>query len=169
MQLSSTVSYLSPVIDLRVASVKTSSNRTENASGTEPRFGKRYQILSFLQIYRFLINGTAENIEINQTIEGLTSGARGKIVKAEGQSIWVKISSPSTFTQQEYIFLSTQSQEGGILEGVDISISNNSIVQQSFSFDIGSTIVAFNPSATNEKYDNKISGKVLIGIRLHEN
>jgi hypothetical protein len=161
MQLSSTVSYLSPVIDLRVASVKTSSNRTENASGTEPRFGKRYQILSFLPIYRFLINGTAENIEINQTIEGLTSGARGKIVKAEGQSIWVKISSPSTFTQQEYIFLSTQSQEGGILEGVDLSISNNSIVQQSFSFDIGSTIVAFNPSATNEKYDNKISGKVV--------
>jgi autotransporter adhesin len=142
IQLSSTASYLSPVIDLRVASVKTSSNRIENAAGKEDRFGKRYQILSFLPVYRFLISGTTENIEINQTIEGLTSGARGKIVKAEGQRIWVKITSPSTFTQQEYVFLSTQSQDGGILEGVNLSIANNSIVQESFTFEIGSTIVA---------------------------
>jgi len=161
VQLSSSVSYLSPVIDLRVASVKTSTNRIEDANGKEDRFGKRYQILTFLPVYQFLVNGTNENIEINQTVEGLTSGAKGKIVKAEGQRIWVKVTSPSSFTQQEYIFLSTQSQDGGILEGVDISIANNSIIQESFSFEINSTIVAFNPSATNEKYDNKISGKII--------
>jgi hypothetical protein len=161
IQLSSTASYLSPIIDLRVASVKTSSNRIENAVGKEDRFGKRYQILNFLPVYQFLINGTNEDIEINQTIEGLTSGARATIVKAEGQRIWVKITSPSTFTQQEYVFLSTQSQQGGSLDGVDISIANNSITQESFTFEIGSTIVAFNPSDINTKYDNKISGKIV--------
>jgi hypothetical protein len=161
IDLSSNVSYLSPVIDLRVASVKTSTNRVENASGKEDRFGKRYQILTFLPIYSFLINGTSESIEINQTIQGLTSGARGKIVRVENQRVWAKVTSPSTFTQQEYIFLSTQSQEGGSLEGEELSIANNSIVQVSFSFEIGSTVVAFNPSATNEKYDNRISGKIV--------
>lgn len=161
VQLSSSVSYLSPVIDLRAASIKTSTNRIENASGKEDRFGKRYQILSFLPVYQFLINGTNETIEINQTVEGLTSGARGKIIKSEGQRVWVKVTSPSSFTQQEYIFLSTQSQEGGVLEGVQISIANNSIIQQSFNFKIGTTIVAFNPSDTNQKYDNKIGGKII--------
>jgi hypothetical protein len=161
IDLSSNVSYLSPVIDLRVSSVKTSSNRVENATGKEDRFGKRYQSVTFLPVYNFVLNGTAENIEINQTVEGLTSGARGKIIKAEGQKIWVKVTSPSSFIPQEFVFLSTQSQPGGILNNIDLSIANNTIIQQSFSFKIGSTIVAFNPSDTNQKYDNRISGKVV--------
>lgn len=161
INLSSDVSYLSPVIDLRVSSVKTSSNRVENAAGQEDRFGKRYQVVTFLPVYNFLLNGTAEAIEINQTIEGLTSGSRGRIIKAEGQKIWVKVTSPSSFIPQEFIFLSSQSQPGGILNGIDLSIASNSIIQEAFSFNIGSTIVAFNPSDTNQKYDNKISGKIV--------
>jgi hypothetical protein len=161
IDLSSNVSYLSPVIDLRVSSVKTSSNRVENATGKEDRFGKRYQSVTFLPVYNFVLNGTAENIEINQTVEGLTSGARGKIIKAEGQKIWVKVTSPSSFIPQEFVFLSTQSQPGGLLNNIDLSIANNTIIQESFSFKIGSTVVAFNPSDTNQKYDNRISGKVV--------
>jgi hypothetical protein len=161
INLSSTVSYLSPVIDLRVASAKISSNRIENASGKEERFGKRYQVVTFLPVYNFRINGTSQNIEINQTIQGLTSGARGKIVKVENQRIWVKVTSPSSFIPQEFVFLSSQSELGGNLHLVNLTIANNSIVQESFSFEIGSTIVAFNPSDTNKKYDNKISGKVI--------
>jgi len=161
IHLSSDVSYLSPVIDLRVASVKTSTNRVENATGKESRFGKRYQVLSFLPVYQFLINGTSDNIENNQTIEGLSSGAKGKIVKVQGQRVWVKVTSPSTFIPQEYIFLSSQSQDGGSLEGINLSIANNSVVRESVRFNIGSTIVAFNPSSTTQKYDNVISGKVI--------
>ena len=45
--LSSTVSYLSPIVDLSKASLKTISNKVENASGREDRFGRRYQLLEF--------------------------------------------------------------------------------------------------------------------------
>ena len=50
MQLSSTSSNLSPIIDLSSASVKTVSNRIENAKGEENRFGRRDQIVEFLSL-----------------------------------------------------------------------------------------------------------------------
>ena len=53
MELSSTVSYLSPVIDLSSASVKTVSNRIENASGQENRYGRRDQLIEFYPVYSF--------------------------------------------------------------------------------------------------------------------
>ena len=166
INLSSDVSYLSPVIDLRVSSVKTSSNRVENATGQEDRFGKRYQVVTFLPVFNFIINGNSVNstiipIEINQTIEGLTSGARGKVIKVSDSKIWVKVTSPSTFIPQEFVFLSTQSTTGGNLAGVNLSVASNSISQEGLSFTIGTTVVAFNPSDTNIKYDNKISGKII--------
>jgi hypothetical protein len=162
LELSSNVSYLSPVIDLRVASVKTSTNRIENASGKEDRFGKRYQILKFLPLYKINVTGNgAIPIEINQTVQGTTSGARGKIVKSENNSIWVKVTSPSTFIPAEYLFFSTQSQAGGNLEESEVFVQNGGVLPQSFSFEIGSTIVAFNPSDVNQKYSNKISGKII--------
>ena len=48
MTLSSTVSHLSPIIDLSSATVKTVTNRIENAKGQEDRFGRRDQVIEFL-------------------------------------------------------------------------------------------------------------------------
>ena len=162
INLSSTKSYLSPIIDLRVSSVKTSTNRVENAKGQEDRFGKRYQIIKFLPVYVFTLSGLSNNqILINQAVQGVASGAKGEIVKFSSGKIWVKLTSPSTFIPTERLFFSTQSQSGGDLENITVSIANNGISQESYDFEIGSTIVAFNPSNTNEKYDNDISGKVI--------
>ncbi|BCU93747.1 MAG: hypothetical protein CM15mV3_0330 [Caudoviricetes sp.] len=47
MTLSSTVSHLSPIIDLSSATVKTVTNRIENAKGQEDRFGRRDQVIEF--------------------------------------------------------------------------------------------------------------------------
>jgi hypothetical protein len=160
--LSSEKSYLSPVVDLRVSSIKTSTNRVENASGQEDRFGKRYQIIKLLPIYILDLSNLGTNsVLINQTAQGLASGARGEIIKFQNNKIWIKLSSPSTFIPGEELFFSTQSQEGGNLESLNITISNNGISQLTFDFEIGSTIVAFNPSNTNQKYDNIISGKII--------
>ena len=160
--MSSKVSYLSPVVDLRVSSVKTSTNRVENASGKEDRFGKRYQVIKFLPLYKLNISGQGSTaVEINQTVEGLTSGAKGRIVKYQNGTIWLKLSTPSTFIPAEYLFFSSQSQTGGSLEGTEVFIQNGGVSLQSSSFTIGSTIVAFNPSDTNQKYTNKISGKII--------
>ena len=52
MSLSSSVSHLSPIIDLSSATVKTVSNRVENATGQEDRFGRRDQIIEFYPVYQ---------------------------------------------------------------------------------------------------------------------
>jgi hypothetical protein len=162
INLSSTKSYLSPIIDLRVSSVKTSTNRVENATGQEDRFGKRYQTIKFLPIYVFTLNGLSNiSVLINQTVQGKASGARGEIIKFSSGKIWVKLTSPSTFIPTEELFFSTQSQIGGNLETRTVSIANNGVSQETYDFQIGSTIVAFNPNNTNQKYDNSISGKII--------
>ena len=61
LKLSSEQSYLSPVIDLRSASVKTITNRIENATGTEDRYGKRYQQIQLFPIYKFTVSGNEDN------------------------------------------------------------------------------------------------------------
>jgi len=162
INLSSTKSYLSPIIDLRVSSFKTSTNRVENATGQEDRFGKRYQTIKFLPIYVFTLNGLSSNqVLINQTVQGVASGAKGVIIKFSSGKIWIKLTSPSTFIPTEELFFSTQSQVGGNLENLTVSIANNGVSQETYNFQIGSTIVAFNPSNTNQKYDNLINGKII--------
>ncbi len=160
--LSSSVSHLSPLIDLRVSSVKTSTNRVENSTGKEDRFGKRYQILKFLPIYELTVAGNgATAILINQTVEGLTSGAKGRIVKYSNNKITVKVSTSSTFIPGEYLYFSSQSQTGQPLNGVNVSISSGGISEKSLSFTVNTSVVAINPSDINKKYDNKISGKII--------
>ena len=57
MTLQSTVSHLSPIIDLSSATVKTVTNRIENASGQEDRFGRRDQVIEFYPVYQFNLAG----------------------------------------------------------------------------------------------------------------
>ena len=162
LELSSTASYLSPVIDLRVASVKLSSNRVESPSGKEDRFGKKYQVLSFLPIYQLNISGNgATSILLNQTVEGLTSGTKGEVVGYSSGVLKVKVTNNGVFRQDERLYFGLQSISGGNLNGINVSINSGGVSLRPLSFVVGSTIVAFNPSDTTKKYDNKISGKII--------
>ena len=71
MSLSSSVSHLSPIIDLSSATVKTVSNRVENATGQEDRFGRRDQVIEFYPVYQFNLAGNGgTQLQANQTIKG---------------------------------------------------------------------------------------------------
>jgi hypothetical protein len=160
--LSTTKSYLSPIIDLRNASIKTINNRVENCNGFEDRFGKRYQKLKFYSVYRFTVSGNnATAISLNQTVKGLTSSASGEILRVIGNDIFVKVKNNLTFVANELLFFSSQSASGGNLASVNVSISSAGIFEQTFTFVNGASIVAFNPLNVTEKYDNKITGKII--------
>ena len=154
MVLTSTVSHLSPVIDLGNASVKTASSRIENATGQEDRFGRRDQVVKFYPVYTFQLSGASE-IQANQTIKGVTTKASGTIVRVNGTNIFVKVKTSQFFQKGETVILGDQPDQ--------LSVVINSNPSELF-FDIndGATIIARNPSNTAETYDNKITGKAVI-------
>ena len=152
LQLNSTVSYLSPVIDLNTSSIKFSTNRIENSTGFESRFGKRYQVLKFLPVYRFDFTGS-NIIAPNQNVLGGTSAAAGQILKVQGNTIWVKVTSFNSFEAGEPLTFSNQN--------VNTTVSSFGPTEIKFNFPLNSTVVAFNPLNTTRKYDNKISGDVI--------
>ena len=85
IDLQSSVSYLSPLIDLSRSTIKTISNKVENAKGSEDRFGKRNQILEFFPVYEFVVNGIDTNTEVlqaNQTVTGLQQILQVKLLRS---------------------------------------------------------------------------------------
>jgi len=172
VELSSNVSYLSPVIDVASSSVKTYSNRVENSKGKEDRYGKRYQKLSFFPVYSFAISGNGGvDVAINQSVEGITSKAKGEIIKYSDNTVWVRLTSISSFEANEELFFSSQSQLnnafynpkyfGGDDNGQIVAISAFGSTEIVPNFTVGSTIVSLNPSDVTIKYENKISGKII--------
>ena len=166
MDLSSTVSYLSPVVDLSNASVKTVTNRIENASGQEDRYGRRNQILEFYPVFTFALSTTTVGVtyQNNQSIKGKTSQATGSIAKVDGNNIWVKLSTKQGFVNGEEVEL-TQSISNPVTVGSNPSLVTpviNSSTQSAAGESI--TIVARNPveSKILETYDNRITGKSII-------
>ncbi len=167
INLSSTVSHLSPLVDLRNASVKTITNRIENTTGSEERYGKRYQSIQLYPIFKFTVSGNEANstaipIVLGQNVKGLTSGAESEILRVIGNDIYVKIKNSLRFTVGEQLFFSTQSESEGDLNGITVSISSDGIFEILPNFVTGSTVNAINPSAPSEKYENTISGKVVV-------
>ena len=156
MQLSSTSSNLSPIIDLSSASVKTISNRIENATGQESRFGRRDQVIEFYPVYQFDLAGNAgTEIQANQTIEGQTSKTTGTIARVNGSVVYVRVKTSQFFQKGELVSLGNQAQL------TNVSVDSNP-TQVFASIDDGSTIVARNPSVILETYDNIITGKTVI-------
>ena len=169
MVLSSTVSYLSPVVDLSSASVKAVTNRIENASGQENRYGRRNQILEFYQVFTFSLasGGVAQTYQNNQSIKGITSQASGTIAKVDGSNIWVKVKTKQGFINGEEVEL-TQTLSETITVGSNPSLVTpiiNSSTQSAAGESI--TIVARNPveSKILETYDNRITGKSIVWNR----
>ena len=162
LDLSSTVTHLSPVIDLSRASVKTITNRIESATGSEDRYGRRNQIVTFLPVYSFTASGLqgAEIINNSQTIVGVTSKAEGTIVKVDGSTVFVKITTVNTFVAGEVLTFSSDTFAG------DIKVGTGGLTK--FEFDIPNTttpptyVTARNPSVPAQTYDNKISGKIVL-------
>jgi hypothetical protein len=173
IKLSSTVSYLSPVIDLSSASVKFACNRIEKSKGKEDRYGRRDQILKFKDVYYFALANlpVGEDIDAdnNQAIEGYISKAKGTIIRKTvvggTTNIWVKVSTTNGFQKNEGIIFggtnsgaswdptANQGAGGGVAVGSDPT-------REIFSVSVADTIVARNPSILSTTFDNKIDGKV---------
>jgi len=155
--LNSSKSHLSPLIDLRVSSVKLSTNRVENTTGYENRYGRRNQIINLYPVYSIKITGNSSTaVTLNQNVQGVITGARGRVVAytANPNTIRVKVTSTSTFIENERLIFSNQSALN------NVSILPDGIVKNTFTFTPGSYVVAFNPSDLTKKYDNKIDGKI---------
>ena len=158
IDLSSTKSHLSPLIDLRTSSVKLGSNRVENTTGTENRYGKKYQILKLHPIYKFTVTGNGSTvITTGQNVSGQKSGASSEVLQVINNDVYVKIKNSLNFEVNEKLNFTVQTD----LDTVT-SISPAGIFEQVPNFVTGSTITAYNPSNLSEKYDNKISGKVVL-------
>jgi hypothetical protein len=178
LTLSSTKSYLSPILDLKTSSIKLSSNRIENASGKENRYGKRYQVIEFYPVYRLTLSGNLDGnsnpivINVGQTVEGIgndaqniqASGSRGEVVKYRNSdnTIFVKVKNNNVFKANEQLFFSLQSQESGALESNTVVVSAAGAIKVNPSFSFGQLVTGINPSNTTENYDNLINGTVRI-------
>ena len=156
MSLTSTSSHLSPIIDLSSATVKTVSNRIENASGPEDRFGRRDQIIEFFPVYRFDLAGNGgTEIQEDQTIQGSTSKTLGTIARVDGSTVYVRVKTSQFFQKGETVTLSNQTS----LTSVTVDSNPSQVL---FSIEEAATIVARNPNVLTQTYDNKITGRVVV-------
>ena len=156
MVMTSTVSHLSPLIDLSSASVKTSTSRVENASGQEDRFGRKDQIIKFYPVYQFQLAGNGgTEIQAGQTIKGVTTKASGTIARVNGAVVYVRVKTAQFFQIGETVSLGNQASL------TSVTVDSNP-VELFFDIADGATIVARNPSVILETYDNKITGKAVL-------
>jgi len=160
-RLSTENSALSPVIDLRTATVKTASNRVENATGYEDRYGKRDQILTFLPLYTLSVAVTGTNageVGVNKTLIGQTSKAEGFITEYDSGDATIRLRTTTPFQQGESLTLIDE--EGVEISGVGITITTISVID--FNFSVGSNVIAYSPQDSDVSYANKINGKVIL-------
>ena len=156
MTLSSTVSHLSPIIDLSSATVKTVSNRIENATGQEDRFGRRDQVVEFYPVYQFNLAGNAgTDILVDQIINGNTTKTTGTIARVVGQVVYVRVKTSQFFQKGETVTLGKQ------LSLTNVTVDSNPSLETTNIAD-AATIVSRNPSVITETYDNIITGKATI-------
>ena len=156
MELSSTVSHLSPIIDLSSATVKTASNRIENAKGKEGRFGRRDQVIEFYPVYQFELAGNGgTQLQADQTIKGQTTKTTGTIARVNGNVVYVRVKTSQFFQKGETVDLGNQASL------TNVTVDSNP-TQVFFSIPDASTIVARNPSVILETYDNIITGRTTI-------
>ena len=162
MVLSTTNSALSPVVDLRTASVKTSSNRVENSTGYEDRYGRRDQILTFLPLYDLDVNVSGQNSNLyvaGATIIGGTSNAQGTIKSIINGITRISLTTDTEFIKGESLQL-VNALSGELVDDVTLSITT--ITKVSFGFDNDTNVIAFNPSDTDISYNNAINGNVTL-------
>ncbi len=174
LDLSSTVSHLSPLIDLSRSSIKTISNRVESAKGKEDRFGRRDQVIEFYPVWTFTVtNSTATDITTNQRVSGITTNASGTILKVDGTRLTVRVDTVNVFTQGEGLKFSAQTQS---VLNPDTTGANAGVPKVVVTVDPITEIIPTIPNETSpistvyvrdstqisETYDNLISGAVVL-------
>ena len=173
LDLSSTVSHLSPLVDLSRASLKTISNKVEYAAGQEDRFGRRDQILEFYPVYQFTVTNTHSGTAIStpsskestlDTLTGVTSNASGKIVKVDGSTVTVVVKTTNTFQAGETLSFANQTalNDNGTNK---VTVNNASITRINPSFPnttAVSKVTARNPEAFVDTYDNTIDAAIVL-------
>ena len=176
LELSSTTSTLSPVIDLRTSSVKTISNRIENPTGSENRYGRRNQILKLNPIVTFAITGhSGATVTVGQTINSKTntdtseianlSGGAGKVLNwdAGTSTVTVRITNEGQFKASEWLTFSTDTA----LNGDTVKVTNAGSTVKAPAFTVGTTVNRYNDKqittsdTTDDLYLDKISGIVV--------
>ena len=176
IDLSSTVSHLSPLIDLSRASLKTISNRIEYAEGKEDRFGRRDQILEFYPVYSFTITNTtsttvttdATKLSGLQIVTGMTSNASGTIVKINGSVLTVNLKTTNTFTPGEGLKFSTQTAlnpDVATPTTPKVTVANADITEIIPSFPNTTAVtkvIARSPDAFANIYSDKVDGAIVL-------
>ena len=184
LDLSSTVSHLSPAIDLRTSTVKTISNRIENPTGFESRYGRQNQILELYKVYTLTLNGNLDGssnrveIETGQNVDSETVSATSEVAGLQGgsgvvlacasdfSSITVKLKNTGQFKAGEKLKFQSQSASGGNLSSVDVTISDSGPNEVIPTFTLNSVLNGYNVNedanvADDELYAEKISGTII--------
>jgi len=159
INLSSSVSYLSPVIDLNTCSVKMSTNRIENSTGYESRFGKRYQVLKFSPLYNIglIVVGSDDDLVTGTVLSGQTSKAVGTIINYDNNVALITLNTSVAFENNEQIIATTSA--GIRITTVNLSVSSST--EQIYTFSENADLVAHYPQNVNIDYGNTINGNII--------
>ena len=183
LDLSSTQSTLSPVIDLRTSSVKTISNRIENPTGGEDRYGRRNQIIKLYPIVKFAITGhSGAAITVPQSINSTTvlstsevkdlAGGAGTIIAwdAGTSTMTVKLTNEGQFKAREILTFGTDTalnKDPNDASDLGTTITDAGSQVQSPTFTVGTTVNGYNETqsttsdTSDDLYLDKISGIVV--------
>ena len=183
LDLSSTQSTLSPVIDLRTSSVKTISNRIENPTGGEDRYGRRNQIIKLYPIVQFAITGhSGAAITVPQSINSTTvlstsevkdlAGGAGTIIAwdAGTSTMTVKLTNEGQFKAREILTFGTDTalnKDPNDASDLGTTITDAGSQVQSPTFTVGTTVNGYNETqsttsdTSDDLYLDKISGIVV--------
>ena len=165
LRLSTTDSTISPVIDTRTASVKTASNRVENATGYENRYGKRNQRLTFLPLYELSLQVTdsdANNVNASKLVGGSvlvgqSSKAEGYVTDFTNATATIRLRTATEFRSSESLTLFDTT--GAEVQNLSVTVLNISKI--SYDFSVGSNLIAYYPLDTDVDYNNKINGNII--------
>ena len=159
VNLSSTISYLSPVIDLNTCSVKMSTNRIENSTGYENRFGKRYQVLKFSPLYNIglIVVGSDDDLVTGTVLSGQTSKAVGTIINYNNNVALITLNTSVAFENNEQIIATTSA--GIRIATVNLSVSSST--EQIYTFSENADLIAHYPQNVTIDYGNTIDGKII--------
>ena len=162
IDLQSSVSYLSPLIDLSRSTIKTISNKVENAKVLKIDLVREIKSQNS-SVYEFVANGIDTNtvvLQANQTVIWFLTNSSGEIVKVSGTTAYVKVKTTNTFTPGEELSFSGQTFTGTTTVGLSglsqvIFQIPNTLVPPTY-------VTARNPSVPAEIYSNKINGKIVL-------
>jgi len=164
IKLSSSNKYLSPIIDLRVSSIKLLNNKIDKGTGYENRYGRRNQIITFYPVYSFIVQGLnvatiqAGDPGNKKIVTGNTSKASGVIVKFDSalSRLYVKMLTDINFSPSESLSFGSQPTL------TTITVGSTGVTRETFTFATNSIVEAIDATDITKKYTNLISGKVVL-------